>query len=121
MPASAPDVIATGVYGDGVARAKAIAMIDDYLATKPIFVSGVVPYSLLLLGEEQRALAIAAERRTTNDAIYLHVLWSPAERKSRSTPEFQAVLKRLGLVALWNRYGTPDACRLQTSDVYACD
>ena len=121
MPASAPDVIAAGVYGDGVARAKAVAMIDDYLATKPPFVSGVVPYSLLQLGEERRALAIAAQGRTTNDAIYLHLLWSPAEDKSRSTPEFQALLKRLGLADLWNRYGAPDVCRRQTGGMYACD
>lgn len=121
MPASAPDVIAAGVYGDDAARAKAVAMIDDYLAMKPPFVSGVVPYSLLLLGEDRRALAIAAQGHTTNDAVYLHILWSPAARKSRSTPEFQAVLKRLGLAALWDRYGAPDVCRLQTPGMYACD
>jgi len=121
MPASAPDVIAEGVYGDGVAHAKAVAMIEEYLATKPPFVSGVVPYALLQLGAARRALAVAAEDHTSNDSIYLHMLWSPAEHEARSTPEFQALLKRLGLADLWNRYGAPDVCRLQSSGTYACD
>jgi tetratricopeptide (TPR) repeat protein len=78
--------------GVGMRAQRPLRMIDTYLATKPLFVSGVAPYSLLLLGEQRRALAVAAQRRTTNDVVYLHVLWAPTAREARSTPEFQAML-----------------------------
>ena len=120
LPAEAPAVIAQGVYGDTAARTKALAAIDAYLATRPAHVSGVILYSLLLLGENERALAQGAPDATGNNAVYFHFFWSPSARSVRAMPAFKTFIARIGLVDLWDRYGAPDSCRRVGRGDYDC-
>ncbi len=119
VPADASTVIAEGVYGDVDAHAKALAAIDSYLATKPVNLSGIVPYALLLLHENNRALAW--QRKSSNDALYFHFFWSPSGRAVRALPDFKTFTKNVGLVDLWDRYGPPDACRKNSAGDYVCE
>ncbi|MDB4964313.1 MAG: hypothetical protein JWN44_2 [Myxococcales bacterium] len=121
LAADAPDVLAAGVYGDAAAHARALAEIDAYMTTNPERVAGVVPYSLLLLGENRRALAVISRKASSNDALCFHLLWSPAGRSIRLMPEFAAFVKKSGLAELWDKYGAPDVCRRQSPGNYVCD
>jgi hypothetical protein len=75
---------------------------------------------LLRLGESKRALVIMQERQINNNALYLHVLWSPAARTLRALPEFKTFTQKTQLVDLWERYGAPDACRRVAAGDYDC-
>ena len=121
LSADAADAIASGVYGDATAHAKALATIDAYMSTNPDYVAGIIPYSLLLLGENDRALAMISRKASSNDALYFHFLWSPKGRTIRAMPEFAAFIKKSGLVDLWDKYGPPDLCRRQGAGDYVCN
>jgi tetratricopeptide (TPR) repeat protein len=121
MPAGSPETVANGVYGDAAARARALAVIDDYLATKPAAVSGVVPHALLKLGRPAQALRVAQDRPTANDAMFLPLLWGPAGREARRLPEFPEFARRSGLTRVWEEHGAPDVCRRVGPGEYACD
>ena len=121
LPAEAADTIASGVYGDAAAHAKALALIDSYLSTHQQYIPGILSYSLLLMGEYDRALALIARRVSSNDAVYFHFLWSPQGRAIRAKPEFAAFIKKSGLTDLWDKYGAPDACRREGAGEYVCD
>ena len=113
-------MIAQGVYGDAAAHAKALAFIEAYLATKPPHVSGVILYALLLLGENESALAEGVPDAAGNNAVYFHFFWSPSARPLRAMPAFKTFIGRIGLVDLWDRYGAPDACRRIARGEYDC-
>jgi len=120
MPADAPAVVAAGVYGDAAAHTRAVQYIDHFLSTRPQAVPGILTYSLLVLGENSRAVALLAQGPSTNDALFLHLVWSPAERPLRTLPEFKAYTKKSGLAELWDRFGEPDACRRIALGDYDC-
>jgi TolB-like protein/cytochrome c-type biogenesis protein CcmH/NrfG len=90
MPAGAPQILAAGVHGDAKARARALSLIDDYLASEPVPVSGAVPNVLLKLGEPSLALRAIQDRPSANDAMFFPLLWSPYGRDARRLPEFSA-------------------------------
>ena len=115
------NAIAAGVYGDAAARTHALALIESYLATRPVWLSGCVAYGLLLLGEPARMLQIAAEKGSNNDAVCLHYLWSPQARAIRTLPEFANFTRQFGMIALWDRYGPPDGCRRNAVGDYVFD
>jgi hypothetical protein len=101
-------------------RARALVVIDDYLATQPPAISGAVPVALIWLGEPQRALTVA-ERPTRNDTLFLPFLWTAAGRNARALPEFSVFLRRSGLAEYWDRYGLPDLCAKSERGEYVCD
>jgi hypothetical protein len=76
-------------------------------------------YSLLLLGENERALELGAVE-SNNNAVYFHFIWSPSGRALRTMPAFKAFAVKTGLVDLWDRYGAPDACRHVARGDYDC-
>jgi hypothetical protein len=80
-----------------------------------------VPYALLLLGEDRKAIALFAERGSSNHALFFHFFWSPEGRGARSLPEFKTVERWSGLTQLWDLHGAPDVCRRITPGDYACD
>jgi hypothetical protein len=122
MPADAPEIIAAGVVGRAGEHAKALELIEAYLATQPKRRSGAALYGLLLLGEYPRVFALAVEQASSNEAIYSHTFWSPAGHVFRALPEFHAFIRKTGMTQLWDRYGDPDVCHKQPgSDEYACD
>ena len=112
--------LAAGVYGDAAARAKALASIDEFLATKPKILPGVVSYTLLLMHEDRRVLALLSQYGSSNGAWYYHLMWSPLGRSLRAMPEFAAFARNVGWTKLWDKYGAPDACRRVAPGNYDC-
>ena len=115
LPADMSVVIASGVYGDEAARTRALTAIDEYLATKPTWLSGNLPYALILLGEPCRMLQLSTGQGSNNDAACFHAIWSPQSRAMRALPEFAEFTRQVGMVAVWDRYGPPDDYR-KTAD-----
>ncbi len=124
MPGFPPDdsgILAEGIYGDTPARAKALALVDRYLAGKPASLNSGMLLALFRLGEPARALTLAPERLTGNDGVYMTLLWSPDGRAVRAAPEFQTFIHRFGLVELWDKYGAPDLCQKNAAGDYVCE
>ena len=109
-PGSA-EVLARGIFGDDAARAKALALVEGYLATKPAVVTGIAPYALIRLGQPERALEVLQAGPTGNDALVFGVLWGPYGRAARTLPAFPEFARKVGLAAYWDRHGAPDGCR----------
>jgi len=127
FPVDSLPLLADGVYGDTAARSKALAAIEELLAKKPKVLPGVVPYALLLMHEDRRALALlslysseALQYSFSNGARFYHLVWSPHGRALRALPEFADFARRMGWVALWDKYGAPDACRRVALGNYDC-
>ena len=114
-------ILAQGTYGDVAQRAKAVAMIDTYLATRPKTVSGTVPWALLLLGEPVRALVLAQDPQTSSDTLFLSWLWSTQSAAVRRLPQFGEFTRKMGLTDLWEKYGPPDGCQRKALNDYVCD
>ncbi|MGH8171577.1 MAG: tetratricopeptide repeat protein, partial [Rhodanobacteraceae bacterium] len=121
FPAGANRILADGIYGTEVQRREAIAMIDDYLASKTAPIGGVVPYSLLMLGEPARALSVITPAPSSNDPLMLQPLWSPAGRAARKLEQFPEFVRATGLAELWDKYGMPDACQRKAPGNYVCE
>ncbi len=68
------------------------------------------------------ALALAAMRSVVTEvsgrAIYL---WMPQLEEMRQLPEFKALLREIGIVAHWQKYGWPNICRQLEGDDFECD
>ena len=121
FPDDASRVVAAGIYGDDAARTSALATVDAYLAGKPRVISGGAPWALLLLGEPARALAVAQEGPTRNDALFYPRLWAPSGDTARRLPQFSEFARRVGLAELWDEYGPPDGCRRVAPGDYVCE
>jgi TolB-like protein/Tfp pilus assembly protein PilF len=115
------DLIARGIFGDAAARARGVAVVDAYLATRPVVVSGLVPFALVRLGQPARALEILQVRPSGNDATYFGLLWGPYGKATRALPQFPEFLRRIGLADLWEQHGPPDGCRRLAPRDYACE
>ncbi|HKE48831.1 MAG TPA: hypothetical protein VKB52_12265, partial [Rhodanobacteraceae bacterium] len=120
LPPDAPDVLAAGILGDDAARVRGLDFVHRYLDGKPAVVSGVVVYSMIRMGEPARVLAIVPAALTSNDAVFLSLMWSPYGSDMRKLPEFPAFARRLGFTAVWDKYGPPDDCRREASGEYTC-
>jgi tetratricopeptide (TPR) repeat protein len=48
-------------------------------------------------------------------------LWLPQFKQMRQLPEFKTLLREIGIVAYWQQYGWPTACRLVRDDDFTCD
>ncbi len=121
FPDNASRLVAAGIYGDKDARTSALAAVDAYLGSKPRVTSGGAPWALLMLGEPARALAVAQEGPTRNDALFYPRLWSPSGDAARRLPQFAEFARRTGLAGLWDQYGAPDNCRRVAPGDYVCD
>jgi TolB-like protein len=113
-------LLADGVYGDATAKAKALAAIDEFIETRPARLPGVVPYTLLLLGEDRRALDLLSVYLPDNGAWFYNIIWSPRGRSFRARPEFITLARTSGWTALWDKYGAPDVCRRIAPGDYDC-
>ena len=120
LPAGSAEIIAHGIYSDAQAKAKAIAIIDQYLATNPETLNAVAINALMRLGQPQRALALAQRGITSNEAIVLTPIWDNNGRGARTIPEFAEFARGMGLAALWDRLGPPDLCKKNAKGDYAC-
>ena len=121
LPVGTSRIIAAGTIGSPEERARALNIIEDYLATQPQVTSGAIPLALIWLGEAKRALVIAQERPTRNDTLLLPSLWTSAGRNARTLPEFSTFLKRSGLAEFWDRNGPAELCHKTESGDYVCE
>ena len=121
FPPGSAEVLARGIFGDDGARAKALAILDAYLATKPAVVTGIVPYALIRMGQPERALAIVQAAPTGNDALVYGMLWGPYGRAARGLPSFPEFARKAGFADYWERHGPPDNCRRVAPRDYLCE
>jgi len=121
LPAGASRIVAAGTVGGPEERAHALAIIEEYLATRPQVTSGAIPLALIWLGETKRALAVAQERPTRNDTLFLPSLWTAAGRNARTPSEFSIFVRQSGLAEFWDRSGPPDLCHKNEAGEYVCE
>ena len=113
-------MLAAGILGDAGARKQALDAVHGYLDAKPRVVSGVVVYALMRMGEPARALAIIENGVTSNDAVFLALMWSPYGRDVRALPQFSAFTRRIGFADVWDKYGAADDCAREAAGDYVC-
>jgi TolB-like protein/sugar lactone lactonase YvrE len=121
LPAGTSRTIAAGTVGGAAERAQATALVEQYLTTQPSVTSGAIPLALIWLGEPKRALAVAQDRPTRNDTLFLPSLWTAAGRNARTLPEFSTFLRQSGLAEFWDRSGPPNLCQKNNGGEYTCD
>jgi tetratricopeptide (TPR) repeat protein len=120
-PGTATSIAAATTTDDPAQRARAIARLEEYVATNPATPSGAVPLALMWLGEHERALAIAQERPTRNDTVFLVPLWTNAGRKTRQLPQFSEFARRSGLAEFWDSTAAPESCKKNSAGDYVCE
>lgn len=120
FPPEAAGLFARSVYGDAEAKTKAMALINAYLATKPEYIAGVVPYVLMRSGEVALGLRLAQDKPTSNDAMVLSEMFR-RNSEVKGAPEFPEFARRGGLAALWDAKGPPDHCRKNDKGDYVCE
>ena len=114
--------LADGVYGgDATARAKAMAVVESCLATKPAMIPAWVPVDLLRLDEPAKALDAIIAAPSDSGASIFNTLWSSVGRAARRLPVFPEFARTMGLADLWDKYGPPDLCHRVATRDYACD
>jgi hypothetical protein len=76
---------------------------------------------LLLLGEPERALALAEQGPTSNDSPLFFWLWSDRGAAARTLPQFAEFARQVGWADLWDHYGSPDRCQRRAPRDYVCE
>jgi TolB-like protein/Tfp pilus assembly protein PilF len=119
--ASLPLLYAGADSSDATARARALAVIDECLATPTAEMSWLMPSYLIRLGLPARALGTALKAPLDNEAGFFIYFWSPEAIAARRAPEFAEFARAIGLADLWDERGPPDGCRRVAPRDYACD
>jgi len=120
FPPEAATIFAKSTYGDAQAKKQALVLINNYLATQPENIDGVVPYVLMRSGEVAWSLQLSQDKPTTNDSMVLSEMFR-RNSEVKGVPEFGEFARRSGLAALWDTKGPPDYCRKNSSGDYACE
>ncbi|MEO6171828.1 MAG: hypothetical protein ABIP02_01795, partial [Arenimonas sp.] len=120
FPPESAALFARSCYGDADAKKKTMALIDDYLATKPEYMAGVVPYVLMRSGEVGKGLKITQDKPTANDSMALSEMFRK-NSEVKGVPEFPEFARRSGLATLWDAKGPPDNCRKNDKGDYVCE
>jgi hypothetical protein len=121
LPAGADEAFARAWLGEADARSTTLALIDDYLASKPTPIDGIVVLMLMRVGEIPRALALIQDAPTANEPLILgNYIWSD-DSAVRTAPEFAEFTRRSGLAAWWDVNGPPDLCRKADNGDYRCE
>ena len=122
LTADARAELGVGMFGGNSAqRARAVAVIEAYVATNPEFVPGIMALWLAQLGQGAQALELERTRAQVDNVDFMAYLFSPAGKSLRQLPEFPAYLRAKGFPALWDKYGAPDMCRKGASDDWVCE
>ena len=120
MAPETTQVFAEGLYGDAAARARAIAMIDAFLATKPKQVPGLLGLVLLQMGEPAKALDVLRTTDSTDATDIEIAIWTDTGRPIRALPGFQDYIRLRGYDQLWDASGAPDLCVRKKPGEYVC-
>ncbi len=78
-------------------------------------------YSLIRMGEPARALTVAQQTRTRNDAVFLAFLWNHYTSDLRKLASFPCSRGISALADVWDQYGPPDTCRHVGARDYVCE
>jgi TolB-like protein/Tfp pilus assembly protein PilF len=114
--------LATGIFGGNASeRARAVAVIDAYVATDPEFVPGIMAMWLAQLGQGAKALELDRTLAKVDNSDFMVYLFSPAGKSLRALPQFPGYLRAKGFPALWDKYGAPDMCKKNGPVEYACE
>jgi hypothetical protein len=119
FPPEAAATFSKAIYGDAVAKKQTMALINAYLAMKPEYVTGVVPYVLMRINEVGFGLKLAQDK-TSNDSMVLSEMFR-RNSEIKGVPEFPEFARRSGLAALWDVKGSPDNCRKNDKGDYICE
>ncbi len=120
LPVETPGIVAAGVFGDDAARRRAVAHVEGLIGSHAGIVSGPLAFSMIMLGEHARGLDVIQSGVTTS-SIWQLALWGPSGRDARRLPQFAEFARRVGFVAVWDKYGPPDGCRKDTGGDYRCE
>ena len=63
----------------------------------------------------------AMEKGIRINATCLFKTWLPVMQEVRQLPRFKELMKEIGLVDYWNKFGWPDLCRPIGDDDFMCD
>lgn len=120
LPPESPDTFARAIYGDAEAKKQAVLIIDKYLATKPEYIAGIVPYVLIRIGHADRGLALVQDKPTSNDAAFFSEMFY---RRSEiaGVAAFPEFARHAGLADLWDKFGAPDHCSKSNKGDYICE
>ncbi len=120
FPSGAAKIFAQSCYGDAEAKKQSLVLFNNYLATKPEYIDGIVPYVLMRSGEVGWGLKLAQVGPTTNDAMVLSELFRK-NSEVKGVPEFPEFARKSGLAAFWDVNGAPDYCRKNDKGDYVCE
>ena len=116
------DAIDAAMYGGSPEeRARARALIERCLASRPPVIPERMQIALLRMGEPELALAAIAAGPSSGQAGILVALWGPPGDAARRSPQFAAFARDYGYAALWDEHGPPDGCRRLAPAEYRCD
>ena len=119
FPPDSAALFAKAIYGDAEAKKQTMALINAYLATKPEYVAGVVPYVLMRINEIGLGLELA-QAKTANDSMVLSEMFR-RNSEIKDAPDFPEFARRSGLADLWDTRGAPDNCRKNGKGDYVCE
>jgi adenylate cyclase len=63
----------------------------------------------------------AMEKGIRINATGLFKIWAPVMKEVRQTPRFRKLIREIGLVDYWNKFGWPDLCRPVSDDDFVCE
>jgi adenylate cyclase len=63
----------------------------------------------------------AIEKGLSLEAFGVVRVWYPILKEVRQTPRFKALVKEIGLVDYWNKFGWPDICHKLDNGDFVCD
>lgn len=113
-------IIAQGVYGDTVARDRAVARVRELASRPGKVIPGILPWALMMFGEPTEALSLITSKQTSSTVWYT-VLWGPLGKSARTLPEFAEFARQVGFAEHWDKYGPPDLCKKTSNGDYQCE
>jgi len=120
--AAATRAMAEGMYGgDAAQHARAIAVIDQCLAARPVLTPGWVVVGLLRMGQAERALVAIEQAKFHSTATTFNAVWSDIGDEVRALPRFGEVMRAIGMADVWEQYGPPDRCKRVAALEYRCE
>jgi TolB-like protein len=114
-------VFAAARLGDEPARLRSRTIIEDYLGMKPRRINGIVPLTLVDIGDVERGLGLLADYASNGDTLFMgEVLGTRFYPEVWASPAFPGFLRKIGIAEYWDRFGAPAHCRKDASGDYQC-
>jgi hypothetical protein len=63
----------------------------------------------------------AMERSVSLQTSYLFIYWAPVFHEVGQLPRFKELIKEIGLIEYWIKFGWPDICRPLDNGDFVCD